>query len=1011
MQALERSFLETLLHTASEGVIVQDVEGRIVFCNTAAERMLGLANSRLIDKTSNDLAGGTVREDGTPFPASEHPSMVTLRTGRPCTNVVMGVKHAPDHPRTWIRINSAIIPAPASRGRMVFTIFADVTAQITAQRHLLETSRHLQQVNRALRMLSSAGKALIHAADESSLLLEVCRVVVDVGGYRMAIALAEPDAANVLRPVACAGLGTGNTDGLGFDWSALDSPGGLAIRTGQPCVISDISAEPAFAHWRGETLRRDCRSAMVLSLSSEGRTLGVLAIFASAAENFDAEDAAFLKELANDLAYGITTLRIRTERRQMEQALIGREQGYRTLVENIPDLIVRYDLNLQRIFVNPAWEKAAGLSAAEVIDIPAAEVRRVPNLDTPSYTEKLRAALESETVQHIEFTWTNAWGATLHLEYAITPEFDQNGKVVSLLAIGHDITERKRMEAGLRIAASAFEAQEGIVITDTNQVILRVNRAFSAITGYAPADAVGQTPKLLKSGRHDAIYYQAMWDCIHQYGAWQGEIWNRRRSGEIYPEWLSITAVRSDAGEVTNYVGTLIDISARKAAEKEIEYLAFYDPLTQLPNRRLFLDRLRQALAGMAGHESRGAILFIDLDNFKTVNDTCGHEVGDRLLVETARRLITCVRDDDTIARLGGDEFIVMLENLSEDQREAAAQARIIGEKILAALNRPYSIAGRQHHSTPSIGVTLFFGTTNSQEELLKQADIAMYQAKSAGRNTLRFFDPDMQASLVARSALEAALVSGVRDRQFVLHYQPQVHGTHGVVGAEALVRWEHPERGLVPPAEFIPMAEQIGLILPIGQWVLEAACGQLRRWADAPGTRHLDLAVNVSAHQFRQADFVDSVRLALNIAAAPAVRLKLELTESLVLDNIEDTIEKMHALKRLGVGFSIDDFGTGYSSLSYLTRLPLEQLKIDQSFVRHLPHNPNDAVIVQTIITMARSLGLTVIAEGVETEAQRQFLDRNGCQTCQGDLFSKPVALEQFERLLTNTAERQWRQ
>jgi PAS domain S-box-containing protein len=319
---------------------------------------------------------------------------------------------------------------------------------------------------------------------------------------------------------------------------------------------------------------------MVLPLSSEGRTLGVLAIFASAAENLDAEDAAILKELANDLAYGITTLRIRAERRQMEQALSVREQGYRTLVEHIPDLIVRYDLNLRRIFVNPAWEKAAGLSAAEVIDIPADEVRRVPSLDTPSYTDKLRAALESGTVQNIEFNWINAWGATLHLEYAITPEFDQNGNVVSLLAIGHDITERKRMEAGLRIAASAFEAQEGIVVTDANQVILRVNRAFSTITGYAPADAVGRTPKLLKSGRHDAGYYQAMWECIHQYGAWQGEIWNRRRSGEIYPEWLSITAVRSDAGEVTNYVGTLIDISARKAAEKEIEYLAFYDPLT-----------------------------------------------------------------------------------------------------------------------------------------------------------------------------------------------------------------------------------------------------------------------------------------------------------------------------------------------------------------------------------------------------------------------------------------------
>jgi diguanylate cyclase (GGDEF)-like protein len=410
---------------------------------------------------------------------------------------------------------------------------------------------------------------------------------------------------------------------------------------------------------------------------------------------------------------------------------------------------------------------------------------------------------------------------------------------------------------------------------------------------------------------------------------------------------------------------------------------------------------LQQALAGCARSRRKGALLFVDLDNFKILNETAGHEVGDQLLVEVARRIGNCVRDGDTVARLGGDEFVALLEDLSGNRREAAAETNEVGERILSALAQPYTIAGRLHHSAASIGVTLFIDAVDSLDELLKQADIAMYQAKSAGRNTLRFFDPEMQGALAARAALESALRLAIRDRQFVLYYQPQVDGAGAIIAAEALLRWRHPERGLVPPGEFIPLAEETGLIVPIGQWVLEAACSQLERWAGDPRACELRLAVNVSARQFRQADFVDTVRQALESARAPAAKLKLELTESLIVDDIEGTIEKMRALKELGVGFSLDDFGTGYSSLSYLTRLPLDQVKIDQSFVRNLPDSANDAAVVQTIITLANSLGIAVIAEGVETEAQRQFLARHGCPTYQGFLFSKPVDVAQFERLL----------
>jgi diguanylate cyclase (GGDEF)-like protein/PAS domain S-box-containing protein len=455
------------------------------------------------------------------------------------------------------------------------------------------------------------------------------------------------------------------------------------------------------------------------------------------------------------------------------------------------------------------------------------------------------------------------------------------------------------------------------------------------------------------------------------------------------------------ANDLAFGIVTLRTRDERKEAEKKIEHLAFYDLLTDLPNRQLLMDRLHQAMMGSARSQRMGALLFIDLDNFKILNDTCGHDIGDQLLIEVAHRLLTCVREGDTISRLGGDEFVVMLEDLNEKPSEAATQAKVVAEKIITVLNRPYLVAGRQHHSTPSIGVTLFIGSGNSVDELLKQADIAMYQAKTGGRNTLRFFDPDMQAGLAARAEIEADLRLGIQRGEFVLHYQAQVGSERGIIAAEALLRWNHPQRGIVSPADFIPLAEETGLILPIGQWVLECACGQLADWSRDGQKCQLDLAVNVSALQFRQQDFVERVKRALSNSGAPANRLKLELTESLVLDDIEDSNQKMRALKAIGVGFSLDDFGTGYSSLSYLTRLPLDQLKIDSSFIRNLPDSPNDAVVAQAVITLASSLGLGVIAEGVETESQRAFLEQHGCPVYQGYLFAKPMDSAAFEALL----------
>ncbi len=572
----------------------------------------------------------------------------------------------------------------------------------------------------------------------------------------------------------------------------------------------------------------------------------------------------------------------------------------------------------------------------------------------------------------------------------------------SFIQMSDEIYTRRKTEEKLRIAAAAFETHEGMCVTDASHVILNVNQAFTDITGYSADEAVGQTPKLLRSGRHSARFYTQIQAAVAAKGEWQGEIWSKRKNHEIFPEWLTITAVKNDFGIITHYVRTLTDISQRKASEEHIKQLAFYDPLTQLPNRRLLIERLEQALAVSRRNGSEGALLFIDLDNFKTLNDTVGHQQGDQLLQQVAQRLQGLVRDTDTVARFGGDEFVVMLKDLDGAPKTALQQVQTVSNKILEALNQPYALSDLNHHSTSSIGITLFSESPLADDpknidELLKRADLAMYEAKSAGRNTIRFFNPQMQTTANSRANLEADLHHALQAQQFTLYYQPQVDQHGQITGAEALIRWHHPDKGMVSPADFIPAAEETGLILPIGRWVLKTACQQLRQWADQPQYCQLTLSVNVSAKQFRQANFVDEVTTLVANSGIDPTRLSLELTESLLLDDIEEIIQKMQTLKQLGIGFALDDFGTGYSSLTYLKRLPLDYLKIDQSFVRDLFTDPNDAVIAQTIVALARSLGLGVIAEGVETEEQLQCLAEYGCDAYQGYLFGRPVPVEQF--------------
>ncbi len=581
------------------------------------------------------------------------------------------------------------------------------------------------------------------------------------------------------------------------------------------------------------------------------------------------------------------------------------------------------------------------------------------------------------------------------------------------LALSQEIKRREAIEedlqrqsealdktnAELRIAAAAFNAQEGMIVTDTKGVILSANRAFVNLTRYTMEELVGQTARLFRAHRRDTDFYRSMWNSVQTTGGWQGDMSLRTKSGEHCARWLTISAVKNESGDVTNYIGSYYDISKLKHAEEKIRELAFFDQLTGLPNRVLLIDRVRQALNNNARNKSYGALLFIDLDNFKTLNDSLGHDMGDQLLKKAAQRILRCVRTEDTVARFGGDEFVVLLANLGTRKAKAAAlQAEAIGEKILAAFVETFQLDPYEYPCTPSVGVTLFSPEDRNVDELLKRADLAMYDAKTAGRNGLRFFDPVMQTMISARAAVETDLREDLKKEKLLLHYQPQVDHEGRLLGAEALARWPHAQRGMVSPSEFIPVAESAGLILALGSSMLKIACRQLARWSDDPATEHLTVAINVSALQMRQKNFVEQVRAIIEQTGANPHRLKIELTESTLVSNVDDVIAKMDKLKAIGIGFSLDDFGTGYSSLSYLKRLPLDQLKIDRSFVKDVLVDPNDAAIAQMIIALSKSLGLSVIAEGVETEEQYAFLARQGQLNYQGYLFGRPLPPEDFE-------------
>ncbi|WP_404358723.1 EAL domain-containing protein [Methylotuvimicrobium sp. KM1] len=727
--------------------------------------------------------------------------------------------------------------------------------------------------------------------------------------------------------------------------------------------------------------------------------------------NIDAVSPHDLQTLFHELNVHQIELRMQNEQLvEAQQQLIASRNDFITLFDLAPVGYLRLDEKGRILQSNRTVQEMLGKNHSELRDKFLAAFIHTDDLSI--FNARYSAFYKKPDGKHIELRLLDRHKKPIYIELSgrliknqagASVDFNQDCLLVNIIAIG----ERKKMEAQLELAAKVFEhSQEGIMITAPDTTILKINLAFTAVTGYKPAEVIGRTPKTLSSGRQGPAFYRDMWQKINKEGCWQGEIWNRRKNGDLYAEWLSICRINDKFGRVSHYIGIFSDITLRKLNEKQIEQLAYFDTLTELPNRALLNDRLKQGIVQAVRHKLWLSVFFLDLDRFKILNDTLGHFAGDLLLQNVAKRLRGCVRESDTVARFGGDEFVILLTDFVDEQ-SAAQHSAEIAKKILDVLSQPFDLSGNQFITSTSIGVTLFPKDGSSVGELIKNADAAMYYAKASGRNNYQLFSDSMRSEALTRSTLENDLHHALPNQELVVYYQPLIDlqtTPNQIIGFEALLRWNHPIKGPISPDDFIPIAEETGMIVAIGEWVLKTACKQFKIWRDQDQPQLTKICVNLSARQFLQNDLVHSIRQCLENAELDPEFLEIEITETVMMQHMSAVIHILQQLMQIGVTVSLDDFGTGYSSLTYLKKFPINSIKIDRSFVRDILNDPDDKVIVHSIISIARHMRLNIIAEGIENAEQADYLMQAGCRLGQGFLYSKALPAEQLDALFPPT-------
>ncbi len=961
--------LQSIIDNAPSLVFVKDYQGKYLLVNTLFEKMLNLEASQIMGKTDFDFFPAELAQKF----SGEDKQVIEKNT------VLQIEEQLPAFTGIGFCATTKFPLYDKGEPYAVCGITTDITERKNAETLQLSQQKVLEQISRGDQSLEQILKTIIELTESHT---------PDIHG---SILLLE---GTKLRHGAAPSLPAAYVELIdGLEIGPQVGSCGSAAYLGERVIVEDVQLDPKWQDFRDLAKQhgfRACWSEPIMD--SHNNVLGTFAVYRAEPGAPDKNEIRMTEAMVHVASIAI-------EQERTKEQLASAEEEWVQALDYFEDVVYLTDMDRNLVRANRVFYDRIERTPDECIGLPIIDLIHAdneghdrsicPSCQLQDSGQEGSAIMEADDPNNLD-------NGPIEIRVKLVKK--NTGETTGMLVSVRDLTQQRQMEERLRLSASVFEnTSEGVVISDTQGTVVEVNSAFTEILGYGHDEVIGQNPRMWKSDRHDESFYRDFWNSLMTVGRWRGEIWNRRKDGSVFPEWLSISQVVDSEGKLTHFIGVFTDISHLKESQKQLDHLAHHDALTDLPNRLLYVERLTQAIKHAGRQKKQLAIIFIDLDRFKNINDSLGHPAGDQLLCKVAERLEDVVREDDTVARISGDEFVLLLEDIGGSNNAAH-----VAQKVMRIFESSFQLEGREVQTSASLGISLYPQDGDDAATLLRNADAAMYRAKDEGRNNYEFYTEELTRNAFERVLLENSLRQALDQQQFQLYYQPQVDIFTGeIIGAEVLIRWQHPDQGMVSPAKFIPIAEECGLILAIGEWVLREACEQGKRWLDQD-IHFGQLAVNVSGVQIKDSALVEQVSTIINECEFPASCLELEITEGFIMQQAQFAISQLEGLRQLGLTLAIDDFGTGYSSLSYLKQLPIQKLKIDQSFIRDIPDDLDDMAISNAVIALGDSLDLKVIAEGVETKEQASFLKKAGCSQGQGFLYSRPVPAEDFEKLLT---------